>query len=284
MTAMTEAYLIEVDGQHREREVLRRLCENPFLLDELLAAMGLPAGFYWVLLGVQHSDLVSSRHGDVDLIAGRMAIPDQNALMRLTQKYAGEIDPRVPACQHSYFAGLELAASGGLQWPPPLDYVVAIETKCAYFNSDTMSVMSQKSSPTKVHNMRTQISELLEELPFNRVALLDLIINPPATGQNGQAWLSAAGTAVGSLREMMPTLCDRLPSDSPAGHFVMSWGAVAGGTEAWRGTGAPLQLRVAKENPRLQDSTVHTRRRELDDNLCQILTRHSRPLRFPLVL
>src|SRR5208283_1828701 len=148
----------------------------------------------------------------------------------------------------------------------------------------TMRVMSQKSSPKKVHNMRTQIGELLEVLPFNRVALLDVIINPPATGRNGQAWLSAAATAVGSLREMMPNLCDRLPSDSPAGHFVVSWGAVAGGTETWRGTGAPQQLRVAKENPLLQDSTIHTRRCELEDNLRRILARHPQPLRFPAVL
>jgi hypothetical protein len=281
---MTEGYLIEVDGQDREREVLRRLCETPFMLDELLASMGLPAGFYWILLGIQHGDLVDSRHGDVDLIAGRMAIADQSAFERLTRKYAGEIDPRVPACQHSYFAALELAALGGLQWPPPLDYVVAIEAKCAYSNSDAMRVMSQKASPKKVHNMRTQIGELLEVLPFNRVALLDVIINPPVAGQDGQAWLSAAGTAVGSLRDMMPTLCDRLPSDSPAGHFVISWGTVAGGTETWRGTGAPQQLRAAKENPRLQNSTVQTRRRELEDNLRRILARRPQPLRFPVVL
>jgi len=47
---MTERYLIEVDGQDREREVLRRLYEAPFMLDELLASMELPAGFYWIFL------------------------------------------------------------------------------------------------------------------------------------------------------------------------------------------------------------------------------------------
>jgi hypothetical protein len=120
---MVDRYLVEVDGQERENEALRRLRETPFMLDELLASLGLPAGFYWTLFGVQHSDLVASRHGDVDLIAGRLAIPDQSALEKLRAKYAKDTDPRVPACQHPYFACLELAASGGLQWPPPLDYL-----------------------------------------------------------------------------------------------------------------------------------------------------------------
>ena len=276
--------MIEVNSQEREKEALRRLYETPFMLDELLASLGLPAGFYWVLLGVQHSELVASRHGDVDLIAGRLAIQDQIVLEQLRQKYATDTDSRVPACQHTYFAGLELAASGGLQWPPPLDYLVAIETKCAYFDSSAVCVKSEKSSPSKVRGMRTQINELLEMLPFNRVALLDFIVNPPAAGQDGQAWLSAAASAAGSLQAMMPALRDRLPPDSAAGHFVISWGAVAGGTELWRGTGAPLQLRIAAENSRLGDPAVHDRRRELQDNLSRILAHKPQPLRFPVVL
>jgi hypothetical protein len=282
--AVTEGYLIEVDGQERENEALRRLCETHFMLDELLASLGVPAGFYWALLGVQHGDLIASRRGDVDLIAGRMAIQDQNALERLRKKFERESDPRLPASQHTYFAALELAASGGLQWPPPLDHLIAVEAKCAYFSPQRSRVMSQKASPSKVRNMRIQLEDLLNGLPFNRVALLDFIVNPPEEGPAGQAWLSAAGAAVNSLRAMTPALSNRLPPGSPAGHFVMPWGAVAGGTESLRGTGAPLQLRAATENPQLKEPAVHARRRELEDSVHRILAQRPQPLWFPVVL
>jgi hypothetical protein len=37
-------YLIDVDGQEREKEVVRRFCATPFLLEELLLALGVPGG------------------------------------------------------------------------------------------------------------------------------------------------------------------------------------------------------------------------------------------------
>ena len=105
---------------------------------------------------------------------------------------------------------------------------------------------------------RTQIDELVEMLPFNRVALLDVIVNPPLSGTDGQAWMAAAATAVNSLQQMMPALTARLPPDSPAGHFVVPWGAVAGGTESCRGTG----LRFSSALPqRTRDSTIRLRKR-----------------------
>ena len=283
MTSLAGQYLVEIDGQNREDETLRRFCHQPFMLDDLLAVLEIPAGFYWVLLGVQHEELVASRAGDVDLIAGRMSVENHEALQVLREKHE-RTNPRWPALQHAHFAALELAASGGLKWPPPLDYVVAVEAKCSYFDFNTSRVMSQKSSSSKVRNMRTQIGELLEILPFNRIALLDFIVNPPATGQDGQAWLSAAATALDSLHDMTPALQNRLPADSPAGQFVMSWGAVAGGTEYWRGTGGPLLLRPAIENPRLIEPEVQARRHELEGNLRRLLVQRQKPSWFPAIL
>jgi hypothetical protein len=275
-----QKYLIEVDNQARENETLRRFCESPFMLDELLALLGLPAGLYWATLGLPHGDLIAGRKGDVDLMAGRLAIEDLQALEPLKAKYQADA-PKLAECQHIYFAALELAAAGGLAWPPPMDNLVAIEVKCAYFDADQLRVKARHS---RTRDLRLQIAEFLEFMPFDRVALLDFIINPPADGPAGGAWINAAATAAYSFHDMRPTLETRLPPDSPAGHFAMPWGAVAGADESWRGTGSPIQLRAATGNPRLGEVAVRERRNELNDNLSQILAHWSRPLTFPAIL
>lgn len=190
----------------------------------------------------------------------------------------------MPESQRIYFALCDLASAGGLQWPPPVDHLVAIEAKCAYFNADQYRVMSTKSSPSKTREVRLQLDELFEMVPFNRVALLDFIINPPAIGGDGSAWLHAAANAASAVDEMREILEARLPTDSPAGHFVLSWGAVHGGTELWRGTGSPQQLRATAENPQLRESDVQKRRREMEDNLRRILAQRPQPLYFPAIL
>lgn len=280
---VADEYLIDVDGQLRESEVLWRFCDMPFMLDELLVPLGLPAGLYWVTRGVPHGELVAGRKGDVDLVVGRLAFEDLKALEPLRIKYQSDA-PELPEGQHIYFALREHAAAGRLQWPPPMDHLVAIEAKCAYFSAVQSRVMSTKSSQSKVREVRAQIDELFEMVPFNRVALLDFIINPPAAGENGAAWLNAAAIAASAIEKMRGTLEARLPSDSSAGHFVMSWGAVHGGTELWRGAGNPLQLRAAADNPRLRESDVQERRRELEGNLRRILAQRPRPLCFPAIL
>ncbi len=280
---MADEYLIDVDGQWRENEVLRRFCDTPFMLDELLAQLGLPSGLYWATLGVPHGELVAGREGDVDLVAGRLVFEDLKALEPLRIKYQSDA-PELPEGQHIYFALRELAATGGLQWPPPMDYLVALEAKCAYSSADQARVMSTKSSPSKMRELRLQLNELFEMVPFNRVALLDYIVNPPAAGEDGAAWLNAAAVAASAIDNMRGALEARLPPDSPAGHFVMSWGAVHGGTEQWRGSGSPRQLRAATENLRLRESDVQKRRREMEDSLRRMLAKRSRPLCFPAIL
>jgi hypothetical protein len=280
---VADEYLTDIDGQNREREAIRRFCATPFLLDDLLTALGVPAGFHWVLLGLPHGRLIEGRFGDVDLLAGPLAWSDPAAMAPLITKNR-EAHPGAPEHLHRYCAALELAGNGGLLWPPTLEYLVALEVKCAYFDGARQRVMSQKASTSNIRNLRLQIDELLEIVPFDRVALLDLIVNPPASGIDSRAWLAAAATGLNSFQELLPTLKERLPSDSPAGHFAMPWGAVEGGSEASRGTGAPLVLRSAVENPRLNAQVVRARRERMTANLRQFFAALTRPLAFPVVL
>jgi hypothetical protein len=34
---VADEYLVDIDGQNREKEAIRRFCATPFLLDDLLA-------------------------------------------------------------------------------------------------------------------------------------------------------------------------------------------------------------------------------------------------------
>lgn len=236
-----------------------------------------------MLLEVPYGRLIEDRVGDVDLLAGPLAWKDSAAIGPLITKNR-EAHPDAPGHLHAYCAAVELAGRGGLLWPPPMDHLVAIEAKCAYFHYGRQQVMSQKASRSNTRNVRMQIDELLEILPFNRVALLDFIVNPPAAGIDGQAWLNAANAAVRSLQQMRRTLEVRLPCDSPSGHFVMSWGAIEGGTEAFRGTGGPMQFRPAIENPSLTVAAVQERRKQMAKHLVRLLEEYPTPLSFPVNL
>lgn len=236
-----------------------------------------------MLLAVPHGRLVDGRKGDVDLLAGPLAWRDPAAIGPLIAKNRAT-HPEAPAHLHAYCAALELAGAGGLQWPPPMQHLTAIEAKSAYVDYRRREVLSLKGSKSNIRNLRLQLDELLVHVPFNRVALLDFIVNPPAGGNDGQAWLNAANFSAAALEKMRPTLQARLPSDSPAGHFVMSWGAVEGDTEASRGTGAPIMLRSAMENARLGEPAVQERRGQMAARLSQLLADYPQPMSFPVML
>jgi hypothetical protein len=247
---VTDAHLVEVESQEREHVAVRYLCELPFLLNDLLVPMGLQPDLYWVLLQVPHGELVAGRSGDVDLMAGPL----------------GVVSP------------------GVFEWPPTLDHLVAIEVKCAHRIVQDATVRSQHSSPSNVQRLRSQLDKQWRFVPFNRVALLDVVINPPSGGTDGQAWLHAAVTAADSMDFMRQALAERLPIDSGFGHFAFSWGAVNGADERWRGAGAPMQLRQAHENPYLKKTEVQPLRRELESNVSRLLSKYPAPTFPPALL
>lgn len=249
---MQKGYLVDIP--EREQEAIKRLLELPFISEGFFGSLGLSPPFFWCLLKIRKDRFVASLSGDVDILAGRLIGAD----------------------------------SGGIKWPPLTDYLVGIEAKCAYLylkaneiSADT--IKSRKSSPQKVRRIRLQVEGLLQ-MGFNKVALLDIIANPPASGIDGQAWLIASNIAMTSMEEMLPVLKDRLPMRSPSGHWVWSIGSVIGGNETVRGTGAPICLRIADKNPFLQaDSGTQSRRQKMESTLDLVFSKFPSPRSFPVI-
>ncbi len=276
-------YLTEVPSQSREDVAVRRLLATPFMIEGLLEPLQIHPETWWAITKVSHERLVSGFSGDTDIIVGRLTLDDPTMLPptmdRCREKYPG-----AHPGMYGYFAALELAEAGGLKWPPSLDYLVGIETKCFGYDYRERTHKSQKASNSKVNRIRRQV-DFLAGMGFDRVVLLDFIPNPPATGARGQhAWLEAAEQAQRSVAEADTILARRLAAESPAGHVVISWGTVAGGDETERGAGVPQWLREARVNSLLSDPMVRERREELERNLREILATFPRPRRFPALL
>jgi hypothetical protein len=291
-------YLAELDEKKRwQREFLaaRRLLESGFHR-YIVEQLGLPALFSWYILEIRHERLVESFRGDVDILMGGLSWNDpgrfQSLIAENIKKY-----PDWPTYYHHYFAALDLAEAGGIKWPPSMDYLIGIEVKCAYLNPKAPKICpdeikSVKSSKSKQDEIKTKL-DLLLEMGLNKIALLDFIANPHASGDDGQAWLLAGEIAAASENAMKhkraldaknTVLEERLSDNSPIGHWVLSLGAVAGGDEGMRGAGMPVELRKAIENPLLQNSNTQTNRKQMGKNLGGILGSFAVPKGFPIIL
>lgn len=246
---MANGYLVEIDDQKREHEAIRILFEVPFIYIGFFAHFGLNPCQSWYLIEIREHYFTGSINSEVDIIAGR----------------------------------LELESSK-INWSQSTKYLVGIEVKCAYLHPQTNQIKSQKSSPKKMSKIRSKIEELVK-LGFDKVALLDIIANPPASGHDGQAWFNALGSASTSREVMWPVLQRRLQDNIPAEHWVWSIGSVIGGNETMRGAGAPIKLREAYDNRLFkEDMTIQKQREELQEKLITILSGVSLKITFPLVL
>lgn len=177
-----------------------------------------------------------------------------------------------------------LASEGELIWPPQPDYLVGIEVKCSRLSIDVNplttpissdDMKSTKASPQKTRKIHLEIEKLIS-LGCDRVALLDLIANPPADGVNMGAWHNASVIAL-----MQQVLATRLPADCAAAHWVYSVGAVAGGDETTRGAGLPQLYREAP--PAAGSGITEAHRTELNTAIIGILSRVSPPYFLPAV-
>lgn len=183
---------------------------------------------------------------------------------------------------------LILAQKGGIKWPPSTDHLVAVEAKCCYldFKGESISrqnLKSTKTSKSRIKHVRAQVSDLLK-MGFDRVALLDVICNPPMDGVNSDAWVNAFGLARLSRRAFDNDLRNRLPASSPAGHYVHSLGAVAGGFEMQRGAASVDELQSGIQNPLLSsDPEVQSHRAEVNENLRKALETLPAPRNFGVI-
>jgi hypothetical protein len=283
---VARGYLIEMS--EREHEACRRLVQLPFLSERLFGAFGLQAEFSWFLLQVEKERLLPSSYGDIDILAGPLTWSDPEAFRALvSEERAHDRLGRHDSWNYK-LAAMRLARAGGIVWPPSMARLVAVEAKCAYLDPRAERISkdalkSTKSSAAKVNKVRRQVHSLLN-MGFDHAVLLDIIANPPVTGPDGGAWISALGVASESVAAMSTLLNERLPQECEVAHWVWSGGAVIGGDELHRGAGCPLELRASRGNSQLLTSTTtQSVRREMESRLAALLSEFPIPVSFPVV-
>lgn len=250
--------------------------------DQLFASLGLD-GACWFVLRMQMHRLSASFKGDIDLLAGRLEWAHPEEFQARCEE-----DSRKNNRWSPFLTTVTLAAEGGIKWPPSTNYLVAVEAKSAYQDPGAAvispeTLKSTKASCQKKRQMRRSIEHLFE-MGFDRVALLDLIANPPVGGPGSESWFNA-GTVAGRSREAMNSvLQDRLPSQTSAGHWVLSIGAIESGLEHERGALSQRMLREASNNPQLAASgEVRANRKEIEGNLLRVLEDFPQPKNLSVV-
>jgi hypothetical protein len=286
------AYLIE--NNECERTFLSRLGWSWDALEPVLRSLDIHPHCCWALIEVDMSDLASSVKGDVDLLIGRVAFKNPQRFEERLKEYLSSLDSLPPNALIQFMAADNLVADlltgeGELIWPPKPDYLVGIEVKCSSLSIGVNplrtpigvdNMKSTKASPQKTRKIRLQIEKLMS-LGCDRVALLDLIANPPADGINMGAWHNASVIALRTEDAMQSVLATRLPPDCAGAHWVYSVGAVAGGDETVRGSGLPQQYREAQPIDRSLMSGAP--RTELSGAILDILSKVSPPYFLPAV-
>ncbi|MGH9375884.1 MAG: hypothetical protein ACRD22_05930 [Terriglobia bacterium] len=274
-----------IDQENRERSAVRRLVGNSSNAGRILSPLGLAPEFSWFILELQKSRLRSI--GDVDILAGRLEWADPEEFDRVYAEELNGKDAWHPS-NVAFLSALKVSQAGGIKWPPSLDWLVAIEAKCAYLlpQADSISpehLKSTKSSGKNKEHLLMQVNSLVN-LGFNRVALLDVIANRPVSGPSGGAWIAAASVAAKSRQAMAQILDARLPTDSPVGHYVWSVGAVEGGDESRRGSSYVEELQPPRDNPLLSTvDSVKEARRHMEKNLQNILASVPKPTNLRVI-
>lgn len=218
---------------------------------------GLDADFCWYVLRCKKQRLGLPGDGEIDLIAGPLEFKDQAEFVSHFVEARKERYDWHPI-QVALLTATKMAEKGRIKWPPSTNKLVAIEAQCDFKSTQT--------SEFQAAHTRTRILSLLR-MGFDRVALLDVIANSPVSGLDGQAWFTALNVADLSRRALASDLKNRLPVNSPAGHYVWSIGSVAGGDGTERGAGSPVELQLAMQNPLLKDEEVKACRTAINERL-----------------
>jgi hypothetical protein len=283
---MPEGYLTEMS--EREHQACRRLVQLPFLSERMFGSLGLQASFSWFILQLQKERIVPALRGDVDVLAGPLAWMDPAAFDALVSEERANAKAGRHDSWNYQLAAVRLARTGGISWPPSTKHLVGVEAKCAYLDPRAEQISadalrSTKSSSSKADKIRRQVNSLLD-MGLNHSVLLDIIANPPVSGPDGGAWISALAVANESASAMSSTLDKRLPQGCEAAHWIWSSGAVIGGDEFHRGAGAPQELRPSRGNSRLITS-VPTRsiREEMEHHLRALFSEFATPVVFPVI-
>jgi hypothetical protein len=283
-----------IDNPECERSFLRRLWSFWRDLDPILRTLEFDPHRCWALIEVEMSDLGVSLKGDVDILIGHTTWKDPKQFDAAINEHMEMLSSSAPNSLIQFVNPANMAADivawdGDIQWPPPTDYLAGIEVKCSRLDKKAdpykasigeADMKSTKSSWEKTEKIRLEVNKLLQ-LGLDKVALLDLIANPPSGGMNMRAW-SNASTIAGKTEKAMPRVfCNRLLRDSIAGHWVYSLGAVAGGDETMRGAGYPNQYRVPQQNNVAANTDPYGRRQAVEEGITAILQRMPNPRSLP---
>lgn len=286
------SYLIE--SNQGERTFLAGLGWSWDCLAPILRSFGIHPHCCWALIEIDMKELVPSLKGDVDILIGSIGWKDPQLFEHALQEHLAMLKsyPRNALIQFmapDNFVADQLAERGELVWPPKPDYIGGIEVKCSRLNTGVnplraaitvADMKSTKASSRKQRKIRLEI-EKLNRLGCDRVALLDLIANPPADGINIGAWHNASVIASKTEDAMRQVFANRLPAQCAAAHWVYSVGAVAGGDETVRGSGLPQQYREGQ--PFAGSLMSDTQRTELNEAIVDILSRVTPPYFLPAV-
>jgi hypothetical protein len=285
-----------IDSPESERTFLKHLWGLWSNLEPMLTDVGINPYCCWALVEVEMRDLVAGQKGDVDILIGRLTIEDSTQFEIALEDHMKELASAHPNALIHFLSPEKTALdkvvwSGGIQWPPPTDYLVGVEVKCSRLNSkveiqktdiNEWDMKSTKSSKQKIEKIRLQIDKLTR-LGFNKVVLLDLIATPPADGVNIGAWLNASMYAYKSEKAMARIFGERLQPSSLSGHWVYSIGAVADGDETIRGAGLPRKYLAAQN---IYNAEIHTtdKRQQMEQNITRVLSLMPKPFSLPVLL
>jgi hypothetical protein len=211
-------YLSEL-GQDRERVAVVRWCFGHF--GELLAAAGLRRG-WWFGFGLDRHDVFGVGQGDVDIVAGPIALTwSPKELKAITREQAA----KYPGYKGSWLKSLVLLRAGELgfiEWPPRIGFVAAIEVKASYFDGQTW----KRTHENEQDEIRGQIN-FLHAQGVNCVNFLHLASTTPA-GEIGRSWQPAADVIDLAYRTGFPTAFE---PDGRTGVFRGFMAAIPEGTE-----------------------------------------------------
>lgn len=269
-------HLVDIPGQERETETILRLIDTDPLIQSFFHALGLTWPLCWYVIQINQAKLVSTRRGDVDILAGNLTWHDPKQFSTYVREDAAERPDWHPTW-HFDLAARKLAEEGGILWPPSTDYLVAIEVKCAYF-TDTLHA----AKGNQAADIRKQVTGL-QKMGFDHVALLDVIANRPASGVGMDAWTAAGWQAHDSRQAMLGILQHRLEPNSEVHHFALSIGAVIGGDENLRGAGMPIPIHPGTTNYDSKNRMMVANRFGMNQNIRQLLARHPAPHFYPHV-
>ncbi len=250
MTVIKRSFVEEAEREHR---AVHMLATMPFMAARVLGpSAGLDADFCWYVLRFKKQRPGSSGD-DIDLLAGPLEFDNQAEFVSL---FVEERKSRYDwhPTQVALLTADKMAEKGRIKWPPSTNKLVAIEAKCDF--------QSAQTSGSQVTYTRARISSLLR-MGFDRVALLDIIANPPVSGLDGQTWVTALNDADFSRHALASDLKNRLPVNSPAGHYVWP----IGDDETQRGAGPLVELQSGTQNPLLKDEDVKACRTAINERL-----------------